>query len=230
MKILTISAHPDDIEISMFGILSIYHERGYKIYNIIATDGSKGAKNPNKKLPEIRKNETRDGIGFLGDLFFLDFPDGELCQYTSIISKLKAMLNQINPNLIITHSPKDYHTDHRSLSNFVTEAADFTCPVLFCDTMLGVNFYPEFYVDITNYFDKKIRAIMCHNSQNPEKYVNSVKILNGFRAAQCNSSFDRYAEAYSWEKRFPFSDIRELIPPAPRIQVLNYNKNKKKLI
>lgn len=230
MKVLAITAHPDDIEIFMFGILSIYHEKGHKIFNVIASDGSKGAENPDEKLASIRKKEVRNGIGFLGDLFFLDFPDGELSICSNITVKLKQILHTINPDLVITHAPNDYHTDHRSLSYFVVEATDFKCPVLFCDNLLGVNFLPDFYVDITKFFNDKIKAIMCHKSQKPEKYVNSVKILNSYRAAQCNHSNEGYAEAYRWEKKFPFSDIRTLIPPPPKINPLNYKKNKLKLI
>ena len=42
MKILAIGAHPDDIEIFMFGLLSVYSSRGDEIGMIIATDGAAG--------------------------------------------------------------------------------------------------------------------------------------------------------------------------------------------
>ena len=49
MKILAIGAHPDDIEIFMFGFLSCCKEMGYKISAIVATDGSLGGDNDDNK-------------------------------------------------------------------------------------------------------------------------------------------------------------------------------------
>ena len=61
MKILAIGAHPDDIEIFMFGFLSCCKEMGYNISTVIATDGSLGGNNDDDKLIENRKKETKDG-------------------------------------------------------------------------------------------------------------------------------------------------------------------------
>ena len=44
MKILAIGAHPDDIEIFMFGLLCCFKQKGYKISIVVATDGSLGGK------------------------------------------------------------------------------------------------------------------------------------------------------------------------------------------
>jgi len=230
MKVLAIGAHPDDIEIFMYGILSIYFKRGDKIFTLIATDGSKGSLNPDRKLVITRKEETKKAIGCFGDTVFLDYPDGDLSSNFEVAAVLKDHINRIKPDLVITHSPEDYHSDHISLANFTTNAVGFVCPIIFCDTLLGVNFKPDFYVDITKYFISKTEAILCHKSQQPKKYVNSVKILNRFRAAQCNAGPNQYAEAFRWDKKFPYSDIRYLIPPPPEIKSLNYNYNKTKLI
>ena len=42
MKILALGAHPDDIEIFMYGLMSIYQKEGNQVFTMIATDGSKG--------------------------------------------------------------------------------------------------------------------------------------------------------------------------------------------
>ena len=57
MKILAIGAHPDDIEIFMFGLLSIYSNRGDEIGLIVATDGAAGNVISNKSLSKIRKKK-----------------------------------------------------------------------------------------------------------------------------------------------------------------------------
>ena len=216
MKILAIGSHPDDIEIFMFGLLSACLSRGDEIFLVIATDGSAGGKINGNKLKKIRENETINGLRHLGKPNFLNFKDGDLHNELRASSEIRAFIEKNKPDLIVTHAPEDYHQDHRTLSKYVKNAARFDCPVIFCDTLLGVNFLPEYYVDITNYFDLKKEAIMAHKSQNPERFCDAIEIQNRFRAAQCNSPKGHYAEAYRFEKSFPFSDVRQLIPEAPK--------------
>jgi len=42
MKILALGAHPDDIEIFMYGLVCIYKNEGNQVFTMIATDGAKG--------------------------------------------------------------------------------------------------------------------------------------------------------------------------------------------
>ena len=80
------------------------------------------------------------------------------------------------PDLIITHSKHDYHADHRSLSLLTRNAVSHYTPILYCDTLMGVNFLPNYYFDITDYFGKKKEAILKHNSQSPQRFVGFIQI------------------------------------------------------
>ena len=215
MKILAIGAHPDDIEIFMYGFLCVCLNRGDHIFTAIATDGSLGGEEARKELAIKRKNEAKIGLKELSDPIFLGFSDGNLHNELNAQEEISKLINKIIPDLIITHPPEDYHPDHKTLSRFVKNAAGFKCPVLFADTLLGVNFIPEFYVDTTKYFEQKKEAIMAHKSQNPKKFLDATEILNRFRAAQCNAPEGHYAESYRYEKSFPFADIRDLLPSSP---------------
>ena len=57
MKILAIGAHPDDIEIFMYGLVSIYKKEGNQIFTMIATDGSKGGSTKDDLLSKKREKE-----------------------------------------------------------------------------------------------------------------------------------------------------------------------------
>ena len=59
---------------------------------------------------------------------------------------------------------------------------------------------------------------MCHKTQHPEKFVKAVEIMNSFRASQCNQKQGNYAETYRKCDRFPFTDLRYLLPQSPKIQ------------
>ena len=212
MKILAIGAHPDDIEIFMYGILSIFLKRNDKISMIVATDGDAGNVTTNQNLSKIRKKETIEALQIFGTPVFLGYADGELSIQTNIISTLKKHIDSIEPDLIITHPPEDYHSDHRSLSNYIKSSAGFKCPVLFCETLMGVNFNPNIYIDISEYFQNKTKAILKHKSQKPEKFLKAIEINNKFRAAQCNAGGNSFAEVFRFEPSFPFVDLRSLLP------------------
>ncbi|WP_027052671.1 PIG-L deacetylase family protein [Mesorhizobium erdmanii] len=219
MKILALGAHPDDIEIFMFGTLAAYAAQGADLTFAVATDGARGGKSDAKVLASVRREEATAAAALLGAApRFLDFPDGELVADAALIGTLKALIRETGPDLFITHAPNDYHADHRALSDGVRIAASFAVPVLHADTMGGTGFSPTHYVDISAYRDIKTQAIRAHRSQRPEQYVDRARTQNEFRAGQCNAVPGSLAEAFRFEPTFPFADIRGLLPPAPPVR------------
>ena len=118
MKILALGAHPDDIEIFMYGLVSIYKKEGNQVFTMIATDGSKGGSPGGKLLSKKRQKETIAGLEKISKPIFLNIPDGELGEDPEHRKIIKENILKIMPDLIITHSQNDYHSDHRSLSSF----------------------------------------------------------------------------------------------------------------
>jgi N-acetylglucosamine malate deacetylase 1 len=219
MRILALGAHPDDIEIYMFGTLSAARAQGAELALAIATDGARGGMGDGKALALTRAAEARAAAALLGvEPRFLAFPDGALVADASLVDALRMLLAWTRPDLIITHAPNDYHGDHRALSEAVRLAAGFSAPVLFADTMGGTGFVPTHYVDVTGHFPLKAQAIRAHASQDPERFLARAESLNAFRAGQCNAPAGSYAEAFRFEPVFPFADIRDLLPPAPPVR------------
>jgi LmbE family N-acetylglucosaminyl deacetylase len=226
MKVLALGAHPDDIEIYMFGALAAWASSGAVLEFAIATDGSKGGTDDPVKLAAKRRKEATKAAALLGVTpRFLDFPDGALVADAALIAALKALIGETLPELIVTHAANDYHADHRALSEGVRIAASFTAPVLHADNLAGVGFQPSHYVDISQHFPMKAEAIRFHASQNPERFVTNTTSLNSFRAGQCNAPEGAFAEAYCFDPIFPFADIRDLLPPAPKVRPV-HNRNR----
>ena len=215
MKIVGIGAHPDDVEIFFYGFLAACKARGDDISIGVATDGAAGGDNPGAELAATRAKETANALGALAPPMLLGLPDGGLVDEAGAREVIGAYLRDCEPDLVVTHAPDDYHPDHRALSHYVTDAVGFTCPILFAETLMGVGFTPDFYVDITPFFAAKQAAIMAHDSQEPERFAAAIALMNRFRAAQCNAPDGHYAEAYRMASRFPFTDIREMLPAAP---------------
>ena len=215
LNIMAIGAHPDDIEIFMYGFMAAAKARGDNLNLVVATDGAAGGTHPGPALAAQRADEAKRGLSDLGTPTMLDLPDGGLAHAPQAQDKISVIVQETSPDLIITHGPEDYHHDHRALSAFVNHAAGFRCPILYADTLMGVGFTPDYYVDITPYAKAKTKAIMAHESQYPERFAEAARIMNRYRAAQCNAPDGHYAEAYRLERRFPFTDIRAMLPDAP---------------
>ena len=218
MKILALGAHPDDIEIFMYGLVAIYKKEGHQVFTMIATDGAKGGLQTDDSLIKKRAEETTAGLKNLCLPIFLNIPDGELGDNPIHQKVIKENILKIMPDLIITHSQHDYHSDHRSLSLLTSSAVSHYIPILYCDTLMGVNFNPNYYIDITDHYKFKKEAILKHKTQSPERFVDVFKLMNSYRAAQCNAPKGNYAEAYSFTNSFPHTDIREMLPPSPKLK------------
>ena len=54
MTIVCFAAHPDDLEFSCTGTLSILKDQGYRIIYVIVTNGENGFKEDDKLTPEKR--------------------------------------------------------------------------------------------------------------------------------------------------------------------------------
>jgi LmbE family N-acetylglucosaminyl deacetylase len=221
LKILALGAHPDDIEIFMFGTLAAYAAQGAELTFAVATDGARGGKGDAAALARVRRQEATAAAALLGaEPRFLDFPDGELVADAALVGALKALIGKTGPELVITHAPNDYHADHRALSDGVRIAASFAVPVLHADTMGGTGFSPTHYVDTSAHAEIKAKAIRMHQSQDPDRFVDIARTQNLFRSGQCNGAQGSLAEAFRFEPMFPFADIRALLPPAPAIRTV----------
>ena len=217
MKVLAIGAHPDDLELYCFGSLLAWRAMGAEVVPVIATDGAGGGTGPD--LPARRRAEAEAAMAPLGAApRWLGFADGHVLPDEPVVAALRVLVAETAPDLIVTHPPGDYHADHRALSAAVSLAAGFAAPVLWCDARRGLGVQPTHYVDVTAQFPGKIAALMAHTSQDPERFAIEADLLAAQRAAECHGGPQDRAEAFRFEPRFPFADIRALLPPAPPIR------------
>src|SRR6266446_5896973 len=124
MNILAIGAHPDDIEISCAGTLARYAAAGHSVTLAVFTCGDMGdLKITPPELARVRKRESEASAAILGARLLwpgitdeLVFPNEE--QRRVMID----VIRQVDPDVIITHSPNDYHPDHRYVSQLVFDS------------------------------------------------------------------------------------------------------------
>ena len=154
MHIALIMAHPDDADIYCGGSIAAWRSMGATVTILIATDGSKGGDFDPEELAQLRSKEATAAAKVLDvNLIQLNFPDGELSQSEEFASRLTTEILCLQPNLLVAHAPNDYHADHRAVSAGALIAASFRAPVLWVDPMMGNDFLPNYYVDITPFQD-----------------------------------------------------------------------------
>jgi LmbE family N-acetylglucosaminyl deacetylase len=227
-RVLAVSAHPDDIELSCAGTLARFLRAGTYVHLAIACRGDRGSTGcgPDQDLARRRAEEARQAAEILGAaLDLLDVGDTEVDDTPEIRGRVLRLLRSVRPDLIITHAPTDYHQDHVRLGTLVANCAWFaTSPghdtgqppldalptVVFMDNVAGMNFEPTHYVDITETIAVKRQMLACHQSQinrtdsgisRLEELAETLAKLRGF---QCGVA---YAEAFQaaplWGRRRP---------------------------
>lgn len=221
MHVLAVMAHPDDAEIFLGGSLLAWREMKVQTGILIATDGRFGGKGDPEVLASIRKAEAQEAADILdARLVMLGLEDGALSRDPGgLVRCLQDFLIEAAPDLIVTHALNDYHADHRALAAAALQAAGLYIPVAHCDTLSGLGASPRYWIDITDHAPRKAQAILRHRTQDPPRLIQLAETLSRQRAAQCGDATG-HAEALSFAPRYPFADIRGLLPQAPGIRPL----------
>lgn len=122
------------------------------------------------------------------------------------------MIENSCPNLIITHNPRDYHTNHVLVSESVKRIASYRIPVIYTDTLNGNDCMPDLFCDITDCMAKKIGLIKIHQSQIKKcNYINICEIVNHYRGIQYFGKPEKYCEAYCMSSHYHLGQVAELI-------------------
>jgi len=133
MKLLGITAHPDD-EVGAFGgSLLLYGSRGVETHVICLTPGqaatNRGGARSDEELAGIRRAEFAASCRILRvtGAQVLDYPDGGLhrLDFVSVVGDLTRRVRMIKPHVILTMGTEGAitgHLDHAMASLFATMA------------------------------------------------------------------------------------------------------------
>ncbi len=191
MRVVVISAHPDDAEIMAGGLLA--REKGIIV---VLTDGSlRGDR-------EVRKKESEDAASILGaELVWMGEKDGYIRVTPEIIDSVREILKDVE--LVVTHSPRDTHRDHRVVREIVLAALRRypRVSLLYGENTHKLGFAPNVYVDISDYWEVKREALLYHRSQikTGSLDIELVELTNRLRGKEVGV---KYAEGYEGEKVF----------------------------
>ena len=180
MNILAIGAHPDDIEIGCAGTVMKFKEKGCGLYQMVLTCGLKAGD------AELRQQEQKRAAKITGadDLFWGGFKDTMLgANIRKLIGSIEHVMKKTEPTFIFVNYPKDTHQDHRYLAEATISAARNTRNILFYEVPTSIDFNPNVFVDISQFMERKIEALIAHTSQIDKTNIEGLSILDIAKAA-----------------------------------------------
>lgn len=234
MRVLAIGCHPDDVEIACAGTLIKCVKRGDKVITCHLSTGNLGhVIIPPDELTIIRREEARKA-GALAGIEVISAGFNDLDMFSDNKKSRDAVVDVIkyaDPDFIITHNPDDYMPDHVAASKLVFDASFAATlpnyrskepnpaklvPIYYMDTLAGVNFVPDEFVDISKEIDLKLKMLECHESQikwmrdhDGIDFPDMVKTCSRYRGYQCGAG---YAEGYKMCKAYLKGTTKRLLP------------------
>jgi LmbE family N-acetylglucosaminyl deacetylase len=186
--LMAIMAHPDDIDFGSSGSIAKWCSEGWTVYYVLATSGDKGTHEPDftpQELAATREKEQRDAARVLGvkEVFFLGYPDGFLEPTHELREQLVRLFRVYKPHVVLTWDgfrPSFNHNDHRNIGiavrdalfpavrdrlYFPEHAQEGLDEVRVNEILLVGSPDPNYFVDISDFIEKKADAILAHRSQ-----------------------------------------------------------------
>jgi len=230
MNILVVTAHPDDAEIFCGGVIRKYVKKGHRVKLIVCTRGATGSPTLSRdEIAKIRKKEAISSSKVLGaEIVFLDYEDGYFFYNAESVTRMIDIFREFKADIVFTHYPEPYaNKEHDVVSRIVSDALQFVfipnvktdhnpikeVPYLYYfETISGVRFDPEEYVDITEDMGIKREAISKHQSQFVWMGIDLSDLVTTkakFRGYQCGC---KYAEAFITGKIYSKNYLKSLLP------------------
>jgi len=175
VDVLTIAAHPDDVELTCAGTLLRMISQGYSVGILDLTQGEMGTRG----TPEIRAKEADAAAAVIGAKFRerMNLGDSRL---TSSIENRMAVAERIRaakPRTVILPYWEGRHPDHYTAAILGYEACyaaglkqlpikgDPHRPKKILYSAMYAEVEPSFIVDISPFFEKKLEAMNAFASQ-----------------------------------------------------------------
>jgi LmbE family N-acetylglucosaminyl deacetylase len=188
--VLSVLAHPDDAEFLCAGTLIRLRDKGWDAHIATMTPGDCGsAELPPDAIAAIRREEGRRAAALIGAKYHC-VEERDLLVFLNerSLERVVRLLREVQPRIVLTHSPADYMLDHEMTSTIV-RAATFGAPapnafagkghakalahipyLYYCDPIegkdaLGRPIEPGFRIDISAVIEKKAETLAAHASQ-----------------------------------------------------------------
>jgi N-acetylglucosamine malate deacetylase 1 len=177
--IIAACAHPDDAELVMGGTIAREAARGRRIALVDLTRGECGSRG----TPETREKEAAEAARILGAAHreSLGLPDAGLQVLPAHKDPMVEAIRRLRPRVVLLQHWEQRHPDHAAASRIVYDACFLAglrnyrpdlgpafrpVKLAYAVTMTEANdLAPTFVVDVTAFWETKLRAISAFASQ-----------------------------------------------------------------
>ncbi len=217
-NIIIISAHPDDEVLGAGGTLLKHKRKGDYIYWLITTNVFE-EQGFSKERVMSRQKEIEQVAKKLGmkKVFKLDFPTMSLSTESLIdmVPKVSKVFTEVEPEIVYCLNRSDAHSDHRITFDavmactksfrypFVKQVLMYECisETEFAPQLHEKVFIPNYFVDVTDFFEEKIEIMKIYASEIGEhpfpRSLRNMEALATYRGASVGVE---YAEAFQLVK------------------------------
>src|SRR3954470_7419919 len=124
MRILSIHAHPDDMEILAGGTIAILANQGHEITVVTMTPGDCGSREYDaEEIAGLRRQESAAAASLIGAKYVCaEFRDMAIFNDDGSRRRVTEVLRRARADVVITASPIDYHCDHEATSILVRDS------------------------------------------------------------------------------------------------------------
>ena len=209
-KVLVIAVHPDDETLGCGGTLLKHKLNKDEVHWLICTTTDERHDYYEKREKEIEKVSKLYNFDTIHNLRLKTMQVDEYSM-SELISKISKVVYKIEPNIIYLPFKGDVHSDHRKIFEAAYSCTkSFRYPFIkkvymmetlseteFAPSTKEDSFIPNIFVDISDFFDKKIEIMKIFESEIAEhpfpRSEKNLKALAIFRGASCGCE---YAESF----------------------------------
>lgn len=195
LDILVLAAHPDDAELGCGGTILKHVSAGHKVGVVDLTRGELGTRG----TIETRAKEAADSAKILGLSVRenLGLPDGFFKNEREHQLEVVKAIRKFQPEIVLGNARYDRHPDHGRASELIFESCFLAGLTKIVTTVDGKEqapwkpkalyhyiqsqfITPDFVIDVTGFWDKKMEAIRAFktqfydpNNKEPDTYISS---------------------------------------------------------
>lgn len=235
LDILAFGAHPDDVELGCGATIAKEISLGKKVGIVDLTRGELGTRGS----AEIRDNEAAKAAKILGVSVRenLNFRDGFFVNDETHQLEIIKMIRKYQPEIVLCNAIDDRHIDHGKGSKLVSDACFLSGLRRIETTLEGVhqtewrpklvyhyiqwkNIEPDFVVDVSDFMQIKIDAVMAYDSQfynpNSNEPISPIATKNFTESIEYRAKdlgrlvFAEYAEGFTVERYLAVNSLADL--------------------
>lgn len=235
VDILAFAAHPDDVELAASGTIMKHIAQGKTVAIVDLTQGEMGSRGTiHTRYEEAAAASEIMGVKHRVNLLM---EDGFFEINEANKRKIVEQIRRFQPEIVLANAVNDRHPDHGRGSQLVSEAC-FLAGLVKVETEWDgekqekyrpkavyhyiQDYYikPDFVVDVTDFFDRKMASIQAYKTQffnpdskEPETPISSKSFLDAIESRMMEYGRPigaKYAEGFTVERFLGVEDLLEL--------------------